>query len=72
MNEKEFQDYITERRDLLVYQDIRESKGAFFTPRKWIELSQKYLTDYLGENWQDAYYMWACPAGTGNLLAEIT
>ncbi len=69
---KEFQDYIIERRDLLVPQDIRERKGAFFTPRLWVELSQKYLTDYLGENWQDEYYIWDCAAGTGNLLAGLT
>ncbi|MCX6184732.1 MAG: hypothetical protein NTX74_06780 [Flavobacterium sp.] len=69
---KEFQDYIIERRDLLVPQDIRERKGAFFTPRPWVELSQKYLTDYLGENWQDEYYIWDCAAGTGNLLAGLT
>lgn len=69
---KEFQEYIIERRDLLVPQDIRERKGAFFTPRKWVELSQKYLTDYLGENWQDDYYVWDCAAGTGNLLAGLT
>ena len=69
---KEFQDYIIERRDLLVSQDIRERKGAFFTPRKWVELSQKYLTDYLGENWQEEYYIWDCAAGTGNLLAGLT
>ena len=69
---KEFQDYIIERRDLLVPQDIRERKGAFFTPRIWVELSQKYLTDYLGENWQDDYYVWDCAGGTGNLLAGLT
>lgn len=69
---KAFQDYIIERRDLLVPQDIRERKGAFFTPRKWVELSQKYLTDYLGENWQDDYTIWDCAAGTGNLLAGLT
>jgi hypothetical protein len=69
---KEFQEYIIERRDLLVPQDIRERKGAFFTPRIWVELSQKYLTDYLGENWQDDYYVWDCAAGTGNLLAGLT
>jgi hypothetical protein len=69
---KESQDYIIERRDLLVPQDIRERKGAFFTPRKWVELSQKYLTDYLGENWQDEYCIWDCAAGTGNLLAGLT
>ena len=69
---KEYQEYIIERRDLLVPQDIRERKGAFFTPRQWVELSQKYLTDYLGENWQDEYYIWDCAAGTGNLLAGLT
>jgi len=67
-----FQDYIIERRDLLVPQDIRERKGAFFTPRIWVELSQKYLRDYLGEDWQDEYYIWDCAAGTGNLLAGLT
>ena len=57
---------------MLVPQDIRERKGAFFTPRIWVELSQKYLTDYLGENWQDDYFIWDCAAGTGNLLAGLT
>jgi len=69
---EEFQDYIIERKDLLVPQDIRERKGAFFTPRIWVELSQKYLTDYLGENWQEDYYVWDCAAGTGNLLTGLT
>ena len=69
---QEFQDYIIERRDLLAPQDIRERKGAFFTPRTWVELSQKYLTEYLGKNWQEEYYLWDCAAGTGNLLAGLT
>ncbi len=69
---KEFQEYIIERRDLLVPQDIRERKGAFFTPRIWVELSQKYLADYLGEDWQEEYYIWDCACGTGNLLAGLT
>ena len=69
---QEFQDYIIERRDLIVPQDIRERKGAFFTPRIWVDLSQKYLTNYLGEDWQDEYYIWDCAAGTGNLLAGLT
>jgi hypothetical protein len=37
-----------------------------------VELSQQYLTDYLGEDWQDEYYIWDCAAGTGNLLAGLT
>lgn len=69
---EEYWDYIVERRDLLVPQDIRERRGSFFTPQKWVELSQKYLTDVLGENWQDEYYVWDCAAGTGNLLAGLT
>ncbi len=69
---EEYWDYIVGRRDLLVPQDIRERKGSFFTPQIWVELSQKYLTDTLGENWQDEYYIWDCAAGTGNLLAGLT
>jgi hypothetical protein len=69
---EEYWDYIVERRDLLVPQDIRERKGSFFTPQIWVELSQKYLTDVLGEDWQDEYYVWDCAAGTGNLLNGLT
>ena len=67
-----FWDYILERRDLLVPQDVRERKGSFFTPQQWVQLSQKYLADVLGEDWQDDYYVWDCAAGTGNLLAGLT
>ena len=69
---EEYWDYIVERRDLLVPQDVRERKGSFFTPQIWVELSQKYLADVLGEDWQDEYYIWDCAAGTGNLLAGLT
>jgi len=69
---EEYWDYIVERRDLLVPQDVRERKGSFFTPQIWVELSQKYLADALGEDWQDEYYVWDCAAGTGNLLAGLT
>lgn len=69
---EEYWDYIVERRDLLVPQDVRERKGSFFTPQIWVELSQKYLTDVLGEDWQDEYYVWDCAAGTGNLLIGLT
>ena len=69
---EEYWDYIIQRRDLLVPQDVRERKGAFYTPPIWVELSQKYLADVLGEDWQDEYYIWDCAAGTGNLLAGLT
>ena len=69
---KEYWDYIIERRDLIVPQDIRERKGSFFTPKIWVELSQIYIAKVFGENWQDEYYVWDCAAGTGNLLAGLT
>jgi hypothetical protein len=67
----EYWENIIGRKDLLVPQDIRERKGSYFTPQKWVELSQKYIADVLGEDWQDEYYVWDCCAGTGNLLVGI-
>ena len=69
---REYWDYIVERRDLLVPQDVRERKGSFFTPRKWVDLSQQYLAEELGENWQDDFFVWDCCGGTGNLEAGLT
>jgi hypothetical protein len=69
---QEYQQYIIDRRDLLVPQNIRELKGSFFTPKIWVEKSQEYLQQVFGENWQDEYYVWDCAAGTGNLLAGLT
>lgn len=69
---REYWDYIVERRDLLVPQDVRERKGSYFTPQVWVELSQRYITDVLGEDWQEEYYVWDCAAGTGNLLFGLT
>ena len=69
---EQYWDYIVERRDLLVPQDVRERKGSFFTPQLWVELSQRYLAETLGDDWQDEYYVWDCAAGTGNLLTGLT
>ena len=69
---KDYWSYIVKRLDLLVPQDVRERKGAFFTPQKWVELSQEYLAKELGENWQDEYTIWDCCAGTGNMEAGLT
>ena len=69
---KDYWNYIVKRLDLLVPQDVRERKGAFFTPQKWVELSQEYLAKELGENWQDEYTIWDCCAGTGNMEAGLT
>lgn len=68
----EYWSYIIERKELLVPQDIRERQGSYFTPQKWVELSQEYLAAELGEDWQDEYYIWDCAAGTGNLLNGLS
>jgi hypothetical protein len=67
-----YQQYIIDRRDLLVPQNIREVKGSFFTPKIWGDKSKEYLARVFGENWQEEYYVWDCAAGTGNLLAGLT
>ena len=69
---EEYWDYIVDHRHLLAPQDVRERKGSFYTPKMWVELSQKYLADVFGKDWQDEYYVWDCAAGTGNLLAGLT
>lgn len=69
---EEYWEYIIERRDLLVPSDVRERKGAFFTPQMWVQKAHDYLAKALGENWQDEYIIWDCAAGTGNLLANLT
>ncbi|BAW66413.1 hypothetical protein [Helicobacter pylori] len=68
---REFWDYIIERRDLLVSNDIRERRGAFFTPKIWVEKSQEYLAKALGQDYQDEYIIWDCAGGTGNLLSGL-
>lgn len=64
---KEFWDYFIQRVDLLVPQDVRERKGSYFTPQIWVEKSQQYLSDVLGDDWEDEYFVWDCCAGTGNM-----
>ncbi|BAW47743.1 hypothetical protein HPF21_1341 [Helicobacter pylori] len=68
----EFQAFILERRDLLVPSDVRERKGAFFTPKIWVEKSQEYLAKALGQDYQENYIIWDCAGGTGNLLNGLT
>jgi hypothetical protein len=65
---EEYWNYIIDRQDLLTSQDVRERKGTFYTPQAWVELSQAYLADVFGIDWQDEYYIWDCAAGSGNLL----
>ena len=69
---EEYWDYLIERCDRLVPVDIRERKGAFFTPQIWVQKAQEYLFKALGKNYDEEYYIWDCAAGTGNLLYGLT
>lgn len=69
---KDYLGVILERRDLLIPQNLRQYQGAFFTPPQWVQKSQEYLAEELGDNWQQEYYVWDCCAGTGNLLYGLT
>ena len=76
-HEKELREFIKQElkvssKPLPLIKNHRERKGSFFTPKIWVDLSQKYLADVLGENWQDEYYVWDCAAGNGNLLNGLT
>ncbi len=68
---REFQASILERHDLLVPSDVRERKGAFFTPKIWVEKSQEYLAKALGQDYQEDCIIWDCAGGTGNLLRGL-
>ncbi|MDR2537114.1 MAG: hypothetical protein LBC46_02300 [Treponema sp.] len=67
-----YRQFIIDRRDLLVPQNIREIKGSFFTPRIWADKSKDYIAKVFGADWQEEYFVWDCAAGTGNLLAGLT
>lgn len=64
--------YILDRRDLLIPQEVRERKGAYYTPDIWVRKAHEYLAKVFGKDWQDNYYIWDCCAGTGNLLRGLT
>ncbi|MDR0760215.1 MAG: hypothetical protein LBF74_08905, partial [Treponema sp.] len=67
-----FRQFIIDRCDLLVPQNIREVKGFFFTPKIRVDKSKEYLAHVFGDNWQEEFFVWDCAAGTGNLLAGLT
>ena len=67
---REYWDKIIERRDLLVPRQVRERKGAFFTPKIWVAKATEYMAEVFGDDFADMY-VWDCAAGTGNLLQYL-
>ncbi|MCL1967324.1 MAG: N-6 DNA methylase [Fibromonadales bacterium] len=68
---EEFWKQILNRKDLLVSQGDRAMGGAFYTPDIFVHKAVEYITNTLGEKWQDEYYVYDCAAGTGNLLQDL-
>lgn len=65
--EKEYRDYLLERRDSLIPLDERSFKGAYYTPLHVVDKAYDTLADLLGKNWQREYIVWDMCCGVGNL-----
>lgn len=56
--------------DRLVEDVTRKSKGEFFTPTPFVDLSHKYISNTFGEDWKEKYVVWDSCWGTGNLTRD--
>jgi hypothetical protein len=65
--EKEYRDYLLERRDSLIPLDERSFKGAYYTPLHVVDKAYDKLSETLGKNWQQNYIVWDMCCGVGNL-----
>jgi hypothetical protein len=65
--DKEYRDYLLERRDSLIPYDERSFKGAYYTPLAVVDKAYDKLTEVLGKNWQRDYIVWDMCCGVGNL-----
>ena len=65
--QKNYRDYLLERRDSLIPADERSFKGAYYTPLHVVDKSYEKLNETLGKNWQKNYIVWDMCCGVGNL-----
>jgi hypothetical protein len=65
--EKEYRDYLLERRDSLIPLDERSFKGAYYTPLHVVDKAYDKLSEVLGKNWQKEFIVWDMCCGVGNL-----
>lgn len=65
--EKEYRNYLLERRDSLIPYDERSFKGAYYTPLHVVDRAYDKLSETLGKNWQRDYIVWDMCCGVGNL-----
>lgn len=65
--QKEYRNYLLERRDSLIPIDERSFKGAYYTPLHVVDKAYDKLSETLGKNWQREYIVWDMCCGVGNL-----
>ncbi|MFW6026534.1 MAG: hypothetical protein ACOCRX_09345, partial [Candidatus Woesearchaeota archaeon] len=56
--------------DRLLETAERKYKGAYFTPKIWVDEAHKLIEENLGKNWKDEFVVWDCACGTGNLTRD--
>lgn len=64
---REYRDYLLERRDSLIPLDERSFKGAYYTPLNVVDKAYDKIGETLGKNWQREYIVWDMCCGVGNL-----
>jgi hypothetical protein len=65
--QKEYRNYLLERRDSLIPLNERSFKGAYYTPLHVVDKAYDKLAETLGKNWQKDYIVWDMCCGVGNL-----
>lgn len=53
--------------DMIIMEEDRRKQGEYYTPDILTVKADEYLSEYLGTNYKDEYYVWDCACGTGNL-----
>ena len=61
---------ITDIADTLQIEAKRRLTGDYFTPSVWVDKSQEYIDNDLGDTWRDDYIVWDCAAGVKNLTRD--
>ena len=64
---EEYQNYLLQRRDILIPLDEKIYTGGYYTPLNIVDKAYDKLTEILGKNWQKSYIVWDMCCGVGNL-----
>lgn len=62
---------ITEVGDVLLEETARRFSGEYWTPTIWANEAINAISDVLGNDWKDKYYVWDASAGSKNLTRDF-